>query len=1133
MPTVARFQPVEFGDYLLVSRLGRGGMAEVFKARARGAAGFERVVCVKRILRRHAEDSSLVTMMINEAKIAAQLSHPNIAQVYDLGVVDGEPFIALEFVDGRDLISVLRASAADGAPPAPVAAFIVRDTLRALAHAHEHAGTDGAPHPIVHRDVSPHNLMLSWDGVVKLVDFGIAKATQTKPTDEVTHTGTLKGKYAYMAPEQLEGRASPASDVFAAGIILHEMLTGRRLFKGTNDPDTIARVRTKPIAPPSTENPKVPPELDRIAMLMLSREEGARPSAAEAAHALEKFVGQSGFTVDDLRGYLRNVFPNHETVPDGVTITGSELEPGDPDAPTTAGRPQAKAKQRWRRRFLVAAAGIALIGVAAGATVFVRRALVSHPKPAETPGKRSIAVLGFKNLSSRPDAAWLSTALAELLATELAAGEKVRPLPGENVAHMKSDLQLSDEDGYAPETLAKIRSNLGADLVLVGSYLALGENSGGKLRIDLRLQDAATGETLATVSDTGTEAELLDLVARSGEKLRGVLGVGKVSVEEAGSVRRALPNRPAAARPYAEGLARLRAFEAVAARELFERAVAAEPDHALSHAALAASFAALGYDRRAADEAQRAFDLSTGLSRLDRAEIEGLCKSTSRKWDEAIALYQSLAPGDLENGLHLAHAQIEAARTKEALATVAQLRALPEPARGDPRIDLVEGEAAYKLADFHHALTAATGAVASAKARGARLLFARARWHECMALEKLGEHERGLSACDEAEQLFSAAGDRGSAARALRTKGTILVAEGKSADAAQVIDRALAIAREIGDRSTTADALLARANIAFALDKQADAYRDFSEAAAIYRDSGDRNGLAIALQNMEASAIQLGRTEESRHLADEALALFRETGNRDGLVIALNNRGDEARRRGLLDAAQKDVDEALRIARETGNQPQVTFVLTSVGDVALDHGDLDAARKAYEQALANQEARGEAADAATSRMWLGRIEFLDGNLAPSEEKLRKAAAEFEHGGQKELLTWCRALLAETLLAARRVDEAGKLAELARPGLASTVIEVRMVVGLALGKSAQLRNQPAAAKSLLETVLAQAQKAPFYRYELAARRALADGDLATGHRADARKKLDSLAHDAAEHGFALEARQSAALRDRLH
>ncbi len=211
--------------------------------------------------------------------------------------------------------------------------------------------------------------------------------------------------------------------------------------------------------------------------------------------------------------------------------------------------------------------------------------------------RRSVAVLGFRNLSGRPDEGWLSTALAEMLSTELEAGEKLRLVSGEDIARTKRDLPLADADSLSRETLARLHKDLDSDLIVLGSYTALGEKPGTRIRLDLRLQDTAAGETIADVAVVGSEADLFDMVSQAGSRLREKLGVQAVSPVEAVSVRASSPSNREAARLYSEGLARLRVLDALEARDLLQQAIAADPKFSLAHSALAEAWSRLGYDK--------------------------------------------------------------------------------------------------------------------------------------------------------------------------------------------------------------------------------------------------------------------------------------------------------------------------------------------------------------------------------------------------------------------------------------------------------------------------------------------------------------------------------------------------------
>ena len=323
-------EPIQFGKYSLFELIGRGGMAEVYKGRIQGPAGFERTFVVKRILPHLSDDTTFIKMFVEEAKLSARLAHPNIVHIFELGAVDGEYFISMEYIRGHDLSETMRAIWKTMGPPRPeMVAYIGREACRGLSYAHGLTDENGKLLGMVHRDISPSNVMLSYEGAVKLLDFGIAKALGDAP--EITKSGTMKGKYAYMAPEQTEGdHVDNRSDIFACGIVLHEVLTGRRLFKGANDVQTIERVRRCEVPPPSLQNPAVPPELDAIILKALQRNPANRwADAADMANALDDIVHASRFQPDHLAQLLYDLFPTEGGGPPRATIPATTISARD------------------------------------------------------------------------------------------------------------------------------------------------------------------------------------------------------------------------------------------------------------------------------------------------------------------------------------------------------------------------------------------------------------------------------------------------------------------------------------------------------------------------------------------------------------------------------------------------------------------------------------------------------------------------------------------------------------------------------------------------------------------------------------------------------------------------------------
>ncbi|MFZ5784838.1 MAG: serine/threonine protein kinase, partial [Acidobacteriota bacterium] len=248
------------GRFRLLKLLGTGGMAEVFLAHEVGTGGAERLVVIKRVLSHFAHDRKFIQMFLDEARLATRLSHPNIATVYEVGAHERQYFLSMEFVHGEDLRSLL--ARPELRLEACQAALIAARVAAALHHAHNLADLQGKPLHVVHRDVSPQNIRLSYEGVVKVLDFGIAKAVSNA---ETTQAGTVKGKYPYMSPEQAEGvvELDARSDVFSLGIVLHELLTYRRLFYGRSSQEIADAVCSKPISRPSAFDPAIPVELDR------------------------------------------------------------------------------------------------------------------------------------------------------------------------------------------------------------------------------------------------------------------------------------------------------------------------------------------------------------------------------------------------------------------------------------------------------------------------------------------------------------------------------------------------------------------------------------------------------------------------------------------------------------------------------------------------------------------------------------------------------------------------------------------------------------------------------------------------------------------------------------------------------
>ena len=326
------------GDYELVTRLAAGGMAELFVARRGGLQGFEKFVVLKRILPQLAGNADFVEMFLQEARIAATLEHPNIVQVFDFGQAGHDYFFVMPYVHGRDLLAVLRAShQRERRLPLGVVIRIATSVAAGLHYAHEHRAFDGQPLDIVHRDISPANVLVTFDGHVKVVDFGIAKAAART---NVTRVGVRKGKAAYMSPEQCRGeKLDRRCDIWAIGVVLWEMTMMRRLFRGGNDLALMNRITTMPVEPPSATDPDYPPQLEAIVMRCLQRDREARyETALQLQRELEAFARAESLdtSADAFRRYLAEVL-GEPTYPWNTAAAAAAVASGGHPADLSAG----------------------------------------------------------------------------------------------------------------------------------------------------------------------------------------------------------------------------------------------------------------------------------------------------------------------------------------------------------------------------------------------------------------------------------------------------------------------------------------------------------------------------------------------------------------------------------------------------------------------------------------------------------------------------------------------------------------------------------------------------------------------------------------------------------------------------
>jgi eukaryotic-like serine/threonine-protein kinase len=831
-------------------------------------------------------------------------------------------------------------------------------------------------------------------------------------------------------------------------------------------------------------------------------------------------------------GY-RFVFPVEHRAPNGQPSPGPAAD--EPEAvrdqmlaepPTTL--PTARA-QTWTW-FSLAAVAVLVFGVVmVVARIGVFRHSASGAASAAIKPRPSIAVLGFKNLSRKPDDEWMSTALAEMLGAELASGQQIRVIPGENIARMKLDLSLAPTDTYGQETLGKIHNHLGTDMVTSGSYLALPNGSSTKLRIVLQVQDTRTGETIAAITEDGTESELPQLISAGGDNLRRTLGLGSLSAAATREVRASFPANSEAERLYAEGLAKLQGFDALAARELFERAIAADPNHALSHSALADTLSHLGYDLNAQAEAKKALDLSSNLSREDKLSIEGRFRELTHDRDGAAEVYRTLHnffPDNLDYGLRFARAEYLANHANEALDAVAALRKLPAPMGSDPRIDLVEFHAAERLGDMKRSQKSAAAAIARAKTLGSGLLLANALTAESWAWSNLGELDKAIDDQYQARDLYAAAGDTYEAAIATHGIGMFQKNKGDLIESRKSLEAALAEFRRSGAQWDIASCSNHLGELSQETGDLDQARSHLEEALQIQRSLHDKRGVAADLDNLSNVELSAGRLSAARKMKEEALRNFREVADKRGESITLNNLGEVLYQQGELAAAKDTYSQAIAIDKAISRKTGLAYSLVGLAEVQTAQDQLGDALASTQESMTLREQTKEEVHSAEGDVQLAIIAVEQGKQGDAESFARKALSIFQQHKSPSSASIADSVLARSLLAQGKLTEARAAADQAA-ALAQQGGDhmIRMTAGFAEAEVDTRSGKAANAERNLSALHDQAKRDGYVAFELEARLLLAQAEVESGKLSAARAHLDKLQADARNEGFLLIARKA--------
>jgi DNA-binding winged helix-turn-helix (wHTH) protein/tetratricopeptide (TPR) repeat protein len=715
------------------------------------------------------------------------------------------------------------------------------------------------------------------------------------------------------------------------------------------------------------------------------------------------------------------------------------------------------------------------------------------PVAAATPvhARRSVAVLGFRNLPGRRDDDWMSGAFTEMLGTELGAGGTLRIVSDEDVARAKRDIAAGNQDTLSKSTLTQLRKDPGADDVVVGSYAAIDSNGAKRIRLDIRVQDTETGDTVAEDVVSGTEGELFEMVSRAGADLRTSLGVYPLQPDDARQVRASLPENNAAVKAYSEGMAKIWGFDYAGAREDLTKALKADPNYPLAHAALSEALSHMGYMAKGAAEAKLAVDLSKQLPQEQQLRVAGQYAKATQNWAEAAKIFRQLFDlkrDSLEYGLQLAGAQYHA-NSPDIAETLVLLRQLPAPANEDARIDLME--AATEVGhDVVKARAAARTALTKGTAVGSPLLEAHAYGILCQIGSEDGGSMDELSAnCNKAIQNYAASGDKYNEARTRNDSGAVFMSRGDLTQATKT----------------------------------------WMEAAKAFNQLDEREGLAATRNNLGEVFLLEGKLTEARQMLSSAIPSYEAIEDVGGVALILDDLAELSLEEGNLQAAEVDLRKAQALSGGRSDRTTLAYVYGALGDVQMARGDLTEARKSYQKALGLRTEIGEVQNAGETRVSLAKLSIEEGHAADAEKALREAKDGFGQQEQADEQIRATMFLAESLLAQKKYAEAQKELVGAGPLLSKNQnkllrLQFRLTtarVDLGLGRL------DVAGKEI-RAVRAEAMATGFIAFEFETRLALAAWLEASGKAGESKELLTGLEKAANQRGYKLVADKAATM-----
>jgi tetratricopeptide (TPR) repeat protein/predicted Ser/Thr protein kinase len=941
---------VRLGAWRLTRLIGRGGMGDVYEG-MRVSGEFEQRVAVKLLQRESPGESKRFQ---TERQILARLDHAGIARLYDGGVTeDGRLYMVMEYVEGRPITEFCTLQAA--ALSQRLCLFI--QVCEAVSFAHSHH--------VIHRDLKPSNILVTSEGVVKLLDFGIAQFLDAQLARITQAVPAMTPICA--APEQLTGNeTSAATDVYALGLLLFELLTGAHPWMNHNTP-ILQAIRTV------LERPS--PLASTVAQTQGSSPIPARRIRGDldaiVAKTLRKEPVHRYSTVDALKSDVIHFFRS---------------QPVEARKHAQLYRlAHALRRYRW-------AVGAALV---VGLVLVLGTRMMLPPVPQAAPGA-VVALVGFSNLSRQEAVSWLPAALVEMLGTELGSTDKLRVVPQELVRDVTQGLDNPPGAGADSDALRKLGRHLSADYVISGNYLAASAAGDSSLRIDISIQDVRKDLPSVRFSQQASMAQLPELVSKIGVILRSKMGVPSPNSELLAQISKAQPPSVDIAQKMSLASEAMQHYDAAKAREELLQVIAQSPSYAPAYVSLSDAWSALGYREKAVAAAQQAQMRASGLPTEMQLQIDAALQSAKYQWSKASDDWNSLIKlrsNNPEYRLQALQTSLAAGLSGAAQAGLTELRRLPGAAQ-DPRVELAAARIACALDDSKACAQQAEEALRLALVRGGPGVAAEARDQLGSAMTHLGNFDAAGENLRAAVDAYRAISNPRGEAEARRKLGKVLIEQHHEEQGRAEYQRSMAIAQSIGDLGGVSAVYRDFCELLWE-----DGDRDGAQAAAkrgleLSRQTGDLKLQAWTLRALATVASDESASDEVMRDYREVTALTERSGDRGGHVWSLATNAEMMRLRGEMTEARSTCAQALAEASHLSDPQFLVYSTYSCALVEMDGGHSETAAAMLEQVERASEASNNSVYLANAGLTLAQIDMEHGHCDKALVRLGKAVEGF-------------------------------------------------------------------------------------------------------------------------------------------